>query len=152
MPARSIFIAVTLLIAIASTVGCGDGDVAQAPTDLAHGAPHLDVFKTPTCGCCVDWIDHLEAHGFATTVHHPDDIGAIKQQHGIGLRHQSCHTAVSAEGYVFEGHIPAKVVAQFLANPLDGAIGLAVPGMPVEPLPPPLPSLPGVPGIAVMPW
>jgi hypothetical protein len=132
MPHPTIVLAFALLFVVA---GCGDGDLAQsqvqAPAHPPTGAPHLEVYKTPTCECCVDWIDHLEAHGFATTTYHPDDIGAIKRQYGIGLRHQSCHTAVSAEGYVFEGHIPAKFVAQFLANPPGGAIGLAVPGMPV---------------------
>jgi len=33
--------------------------------------------------------------------------------------------------YVFEGHVPARYVEAFLANPPEGAIGLSVPGMPV---------------------
>ncbi len=55
----------------------------------------------------------------------------LKQEKGIGSEFQSCHTAVSAKGYVFEGHVPATVMSDFLAQPPEGAIGLAVPGMPV---------------------
>jgi len=91
----------------------------------------LDVYKSPTCGCCEGWIDHLEGEGFKTLIHHPSDLNAIKQQHGISPSVQSCHTAVSNQGYVFEGHIPADLIKRFLDNPPEGAIGLAVPGMPI---------------------
>lgn len=91
----------------------------------------LDVYKSPTCGCCADWVDHVEGAGFETLVHHPSDLAGIKQANGIDSNMQSCHTAVSTNGYVFEGHIPAKVMQRFLDNPPADAIGLAVPGMPI---------------------
>jgi hypothetical protein len=91
----------------------------------------LDVYKSPTCGCCKDWVEHVEGAGFATLVHHPSDLGGIKQQYGISSSYQSCHTAVSDQGYVFEGHVPADVMQRFLDNPPENALGLAVPGMPV---------------------
>ena len=59
------------------------------------------------------------------------NLQTLKDQYDIGLRYRSCHTGVSKDGYVFEGHIPAKLVQRFLADPPEGAIGLAVPGMPV---------------------
>ncbi len=95
------------------------------------GKVMLDVYKSPTCGCCKDWVDHVEGAGFTTLVHHQADLSGIKQQYGISSSDQSCHTAVSNQGYVFEGHVPAEVMQRFLDNPPEDALGLAVPGMPV---------------------
>ena len=91
----------------------------------------LDVYKSPTCGCCELWVEHVNAQGFKSSVQHPDDLNAIKDKFGIKPEYQSCHTAVSKEGYIFEGHIPARLVKQFLAEKPANAIGLAVPGMPL---------------------
>ena len=90
----------------------------------------LDVYKSRTCQCCQQWIHHMEDVGFDTKTHHPADLNRIKNDYGIAPEFQSCHTAVSSDGYVFEGHIPARFVQQFLENPPDDAIGLSVPGMP----------------------
>ncbi len=92
----------------------------------------LDVYKTETCGCCNGWIDHMTLNDFVSTVHHPDDINAVKDELGIPVQLQSCHTAVSKDGYVFEGHVPAKFIKQFMAAPPADAKGLLVPGMPLE--------------------
>ena len=97
-----------------------------APFDIA-----LDVYKSPTCGCCGKWIEHAEQRGFSVSTHHPEDLNQLKVDQGIAPRVQSCHTSVSAEGYVFEGHIPARYIRDFLANPPAGARGLAVPAMPL---------------------
>jgi len=91
----------------------------------------LDVFKSPSCGCCVGWMRHIEQKGFQTTTHHPADLQQLKYELGVAPQYQSCHTGVSKEGYVFEGHIPAEVMQQFLAEKPDNALGLAVPGMPM---------------------
>lgn len=91
----------------------------------------LGVYKNPSCGCCAGWLEHMDKHGFSTEVHHPQDLNAKKTSLGIKPIHQSCHTSVSAEGYVFEGHVPAKYVEQFLTEKPAGALGLAVPGMPL---------------------
>lgn len=93
--------------------------------------PALNVYKSPTCGCCTLWVDHMDANGFSSNIHHPDDLNQVKEKYGIAPKFQSCHTAVTAEGFVFEGHIPAAVIKRFLAEKPKGAIGLAVPGMPV---------------------
>ncbi|WP_193747553.1 DUF411 domain-containing protein [Cellvibrio sp. OA-2007] len=97
----------------------------------ASSQPVLDVYKSPTCGCCEEWIDHLHSNGYQSKIHHPDDLNAIKNRYQIAPQFQSCHTAVSAEGYIFEGHIPAWVITRFLAEKPKDALGLAVPGMPV---------------------
>lgn len=91
----------------------------------------LDVHKSETCGCCVGWQDHMKSHGIESITHHPVDLNGVKSDLGVLPKWQSCHTGVSKEGYVFEGHIPARYIAQFLENPPAGALGLAVPGMPM---------------------
>ena len=90
----------------------------------------LDVYKSRTCQCCQQWVHPMEDVGFDTKTHHPSDLNRIKNDYGIAPEFQSCHTAVTSNGYVFEGHIPARFVQQFLENPPDDAIGLSVPGMP----------------------
>lgn len=90
----------------------------------------LVVYKSPTCGCCGEWVDHMTGAGFIATVHNQENLNPIKSKLGIRSDMQSCHTAVVNE-YVFEGHIPADIVQQFLEEAPKNAIGLAVPGMPV---------------------
>ncbi len=91
----------------------------------------LDVYKSPTCSCCAGWIDHAEQRGFSLTSHHPVDLNSVKAELGIAPQYQSCHTAVSTAGYLFEGHVPARYVQAFLAAPPENALGLSVPKMPV---------------------
>ncbi|WP_259364795.1 DUF411 domain-containing protein [Pseudomonas sp. 5Ae-yellow] len=98
---------------------------AQPATDL------LQVFKSPSCGCCEGWIEHADSAGFTTQAQHPDDLAGLKSDYGIAPQYRSCHTSISDEGYLFEGHVPARYVKAFLAEPPVDAIGLAVPGMPV---------------------
>ncbi len=90
--------------------------------------PLVEVWKSPSCGCCKDWITHLEANGFATRSH---DIGntAMRQRLGIPLALGSCHTALVA-GYAIEGHVPAADIRRLLQQ-RPQAVGLAVPGMPI---------------------
>ncbi len=129
------FSAAALLIAVTGFAmpGCTEqsalGDSSQTPSNPLDA---LTVYKTPTCGCCDLWVDHVEDKGFTVTVKEMDDLTEIKRSNGIKPSHQSCHTAVDEEGgYVFEGHIPAKYITAFLANPPAGARGLVVPGMPL---------------------
>jgi hypothetical protein len=89
----------------------------------------IEIWKTPTCGCCKLWVDHMRAAGFRPTVHDLDDVSPIKRKHGVPSSLESCHTAVVG-GYIIEGHVPADVVQQALkAKPKIA--GLAVPGMPM---------------------
>lgn len=106
---------------------------SQAPgtaSTAAASAAVMDVYKSPTCRCCEKWIDHVHAQGFRTSVLHPADLDTTKDRLGVLPAYRSCHTAVTKEGYVFEGHVPAKFIHRFLAEKPEGAIGLAVPGMP----------------------
>lgn len=141
----SVFQRVLVLVFVLVLGACQDESVGEARTAQAKGeAPvnkesgaakqasaDFQIYKSPTCGCCGEWVDHLEDKGFTTAVHHPDDLDGVKRERGIQPKYQSCHTAVSEQGYVFEGHIPARDIRAFLENPPQDAIGLAVPGMPV---------------------
>jgi hypothetical protein len=91
----------------------------------------LLVHKTPTCGCCKKWVKHLEDNSFSMMIKDHQNLQKIKTQYSIKPKYQSCHTAVSEEGYIFEGHIPSKFIKNFLADPEPNAIGLSVPGMPL---------------------
>ncbi len=101
------------------------------PVPDGQAVMSLDVFKTESCECCNDWIEHIKQGGIAASVHHPENLDTVKREYGIAPRLQSCHTAVSEAGYVFEGHVPARFIQQFISDPPAGAIGLAVAGMPV---------------------
>lgn len=91
--------------------------------------PTIKVYKLSTCGCCALWVDHMRAAGFELDVEDTDDMVAVKVDAGLPPQLQSCHTSFVGD-YVFEGHIPAEVIARFLAEAPD-ARGLAVPGMPI---------------------
>ncbi|MGP4713308.1 MULTISPECIES: DUF411 domain-containing protein [unclassified Psychrobacter] len=89
------------------------------------------VYKDANCGCCKEWIGHAKGHGLSATAHDVDDLSLFKDRYSVPQQMRSCHTTVTTDGYVFEGHVPAKYMAQFLAKPPSDAIGLAVPSMPV---------------------
>lgn len=123
------------LLALPFVVACSEAELTEtASLEDSIGSSHsatLDVYKTATCGCCTGWVEHAELAGISTTIHHPDDLNEIKENFGISPRIQSCHTSVSQDGYVFEGHIPARYIQEFLNEPPEDALGLVVPGMPL---------------------
>lgn len=87
------------------------------------------VYKTPTCGCCQKWVDHLDEAGFDVEVRNLTSLGAIKNELGVPRQLASCHTAV-VDGYVIEGHVPAVHVQRILAE-RPAIKGIAVAGMPI---------------------
>lgn len=93
--------------------------------------PSIHVEKSPSCGCCIAWVEHLDENGFDVTTRNLSN-GALAQskiEKGVTPELTSCHTAM-VEGYVIEGHVPASDIARLLAERPD-AIGLSVPGMPI---------------------
>jgi hypothetical protein len=104
--------------------------VLAALSGRTEAAPPLvEVYKSPTCGCCNDWVKHLRANGFevrATDVREP---GELRRRFGMPDALGSCHTA-RVGGYTVEGHVPARDIHRLLKERPD-ALGLAVPGMPV---------------------
>ncbi|OOG21003.1 CopG family transcriptional regulator [Thioalkalivibrio denitrificans] len=95
----------------------------------AAKAADMVVYKTPTCGCCDKWIEHMEQAGFTVDARDLQNLNPIKAQLGIAGKLQSCHTA-TVGGYVVEGHVPADVV-QRLLDEQPAIHGIAVPGMPM---------------------
>lgn len=98
-------------------------------TELYQGNRKMTVYRTPSCGCCGLWIEHMKKHGFEITDIKTDNIEEIKQQHNLSSELASCHTATIGS-YVFEGHIPADEIKRFLKQK-PNLKGLAVPGMPI---------------------
>jgi hypothetical protein len=94
----------------------------------AAPAPLVEVWKSPACGCCKDWIAHLQANGFQTKVNETGNT-AVRSRLGIDVKYGSCHTAL-VDGYALEGHVPAREIRRLLQE-RPSAIGLAVTGMPV---------------------
>jgi hypothetical protein len=89
----------------------------------------MTVYKSPTCVCCVRWIDHLEDSGFSVVPRDVPDTRPVKRKLGVPGRLGACHTG-TVEGYVIEGHVPAADVARLLRE-RPPVRGLAVPGMPI---------------------
>jgi len=91
----------------------------------------IEVFKSPTCGCCTAWVRHMAAAGFAVTAQEVDGaaLWTLKMNSGIAPELASCHTAF-VDGYVIEGHVPAGDVQRLLVE-RPAALGLTVPGMPI---------------------
>ena len=106
------------------------GALAMSFTRLAKAAAeseHIDVWKSPTCGCCKYWITHLEANSFSVSRFDEGNSEARKRL-GMPVRFGSCHTA-EVQGYAIEGHVPARDIHRLLEEKPD-AIGLSVPAMP----------------------
>ncbi|MDL1866269.1 DUF411 domain-containing protein [Betaproteobacteria bacterium PRO4] len=93
----------------------------------AAAAATVEVYKSPTCGCCAKWVDHMRDNGFTVNIH---DIGNDEARAEAGILPElgSCHTAM-VNGYAIEGHVPADDIKQLLKE-RPRAVGLSAPGMP----------------------
>lgn len=116
---------------LAETATAAEAGAEEARTASEGALPVVTVYKSPTCGCCAKWVEHMRAAGFEVEV--VDDAERLyeaKRRHAIGPGHTSCHTAEVGD-YFVEGHVPAADVARLLAEAPADVKGLAVPGMPV---------------------
>lgn len=104
------------------------GILSGTPVRAQYALPPITVYKSPSCGCCGEWVKHLHRAGFATKVVNIEDLTPIKQRYGVPEKLGSCHTAL-VDGYVIEGHVPVREIKRLLAE-RPKAKGLAVPGMP----------------------
>jgi hypothetical protein len=95
----------------------------------AESGPLVVVHLSPYCGCCMDWVDHIEAAGFATRVHLANDVNGVRRLLGVPDQLASCHTA-TVDGYLVEGHVPAADIRRLLEE-RPQARGIAVPAMPI---------------------
>ncbi len=102
--------------------------VAQPEAQSKAQPNTIEVFKSPTCGCCGKWVEHLRQAGFQVSVNNVIDPSATRRKLGIPDRYGSCHTAIVG-GYAIEGHVPAADIKRLL-NGRPKAVGLAVASMP----------------------
>lgn len=116
-----------LFIQAAAMLAIGGGAIVEWPV-FAQTKPLVEVWKDPTCGCCGDWVSHMEASGFQVQVHDTGNA-PVRKRLGVPEKMGSCHTALVG-GYALEGHVPAREIQRLLKE-RPRAIGLAVPGMPV---------------------
>ena len=122
-------LAVCVMIA-GALAACSPGSAQPSgEQEQAQDLPAVTVYKSPTCGCCSLWADHLSENGFEVKTIDMPDVRPMKEQFGLPADLGSCHTAV-VDGYVIEGHVPASDVKRLLAERPD-VTGLAVPGMPI---------------------
>lgn len=112
----------TLVLALTAALGF------STPLLAAGAAQSIHVYKSPTCGCCKDWVKHLEENGFDVKVTETNNLNPIKIDAGLTPALASCHTAFVGD-YVIEGHVPASDIHRLIAE-APQARGLSVPGMP----------------------
>lgn len=122
-----------LPIAFALVAGVAASLAAGRPAPLAApsaAAPLMQVYKSPTCGCCKAWVDKMKSAGFEVRVTDLDEAALqdLKAKRGVSDNLQSCHTAV-VNGYVVEGHVPAEDIHRLLKEK-PAIVGIAAPGMP----------------------
>jgi hypothetical protein len=113
-----------IALAVSAVALFGAAAAQQKPA-----GPLVEVFKSPTCGCCMNWVEHLRTNGFNVRTTDVNDMTEIKKSRGVPADVQSCHTAV-VNGYVVEGHVPAADVHRLLKEK-PAVAGIAVGGMPV---------------------
>ena len=132
-----------LILALCAALGAaGPGTAQPLQQDSAQALPVVEVYKSPECGCCKAWAEHLQKNGFKVILHDVDDVPAARKKLGMPNRYGSCHTARVGE-YLVEGHVPAADIKQLLKiHPK--ALGLAVPSMP--------PGSPGMEGERSVPY
>ena len=116
--------------ALAAVAATGFGLAAQAQKS-APAATKVVVYKSPTCGCCSNWVQHLRTAGFQVEAHDVTDarLSAVAAEAGVTDDLRSCHTA-KVDGYTVEGHVPAADIHRLLKEK-PAIAGIAVPGMPM---------------------
>jgi len=112
---------------VAAVIACAVAATLSKPAFAEDGAKPIEVWTGPGCGCCNDWVRHLQDNGFEVTSHDGGNTDARKRL-DMPVRFGSCHTA-EIDGYAIEGHVPAADIRRLLEESPD-AIGLSVPAMP----------------------
>lgn len=105
-----------------------DAAAQPLPQELQTALPTVEVYKSPLCGCCGAWAEHLRKSGFRVVLHDVNNVPAARNKLGMPERYGACHTA-KVGAYLIEGHVPAADIKRLLVTH-PHAIGLAVPSMP----------------------
>ena len=92
---------------------------------------NIELYKSPTCGCCKKWAAIMEEKGYTVNIHHQNDWSEVKKSFDMPQQLQSCHSAV-IDGYLIEGHVPEADIARLLKERPDNISGIAAPGMPAH--------------------
>lgn len=108
----------------------------------ASNAPVVNIYKSPTCGCCTKWDEYMTKNGFRVEAKNVADVSAYRSRNGMPARLASCHTA-TVGGYAIEGHVPAREIKRLLSEH-PKVKGLAVPAM--------VPGSPGMEGARSFPY
>ena len=119
----SVLCAIYILSSLSGILNSNTSSISSSNADII-------VYKSETCGCCNDWIDHLEDNNFIVETFNREDMNLVKLQlGGVPNKLQSCHTAKIGD-YIVEGHVHAEQIARMLKDKPD-IKGLSVPGMPM---------------------
>ncbi len=115
-------------LAVLSLAACQGQDGGST---TGNTPPVVTIYKSPTCGCCGAWAEHMQQAGFQVREVNlsPAALQQLKAKYGVPPNMVSCHTAI-VDGYVVEGHVPAQEVQRLLKE-RPPVKGIAVPGMPV---------------------
>ena len=108
----------------------------DASADIKASKYNVEVFKTPSCGCCYGYVLFLEEEKFKVKQTDMASLHSIKKKYNIPLEMQSCHTTILGK-YFIEGHVPIEAINKLLKEQPD-IDGIALPGMPI--------GTPGMPG------
>lgn len=131
---RKLIIITSVIMAVIGAVGIFQSSAENNGTNGTK--EHVVVYKSPSCGCCVQYVTYLKRQGYDVEVITTTDMSSIKNQHQIPHNMQSCHTMVMGN-YIIEGHVPIEAVKSFIENTPDVQV-VALPGMPA--------GSPGMPG------
>lgn len=118
-------VALSLLVGVFGTAF--NGRLLAAPADKLSATKPIEVWTGPSCGCCKEWVKHLQENGFDVVSHEGGNSEARKRL-GMPAKLGSCHTA-EIGGYAIEGHVPAREIHRLVEESPE-AIGLSVPAMP----------------------
>ncbi|CAI8909596.1 DUF411 domain-containing protein [Methylocaldum szegediense] len=124
------FLRLTLMAVVLSTFSVhAEESIWDKGAPLLENPVEMTVYRSPTCGCCGKWLEHMKKHGFVVRDIKSNDMDRIKKELGVPDKLQSCHTAL-VNGYVIEGHVPAADVQKLIQTKPEVS-GLTVPAMPV---------------------
>ena len=126
----------TLLVATILLISYQFYSVKAAEENKRYNKYNVEVFKTPSCGCCYGYVLFLEEEKFKVKQTDMRSLHTIKQKYNIPVEMQSCHTTIMGK-YFIEGHVPFEAVDKLLREQPD-IDGIALPGMPI--------GTPGMPG------
>ncbi|MEP7382037.1 MAG: DUF411 domain-containing protein [Gemmatimonadota bacterium] len=127
----SLLFAAFSMVFIAAAASSARDDAPVVGASAVAPKTVIQVYKSPTCGCCKAWVEHIRAAGFQAEIFDVSDadLQARKTKLGVGPQLASCHTAI-VNGYVVEGHVPAADIERLLREK-PAIAGLAAPGMPM---------------------